>query len=112
MPGSRVEMKAQHNTATRTIERRTLTGVLSREDFHRALAQERARADRTEHQFSVVLLHGGGLQRSGAAGDLIDKIANRIRVIDQIGWFDERRIGLILPNTSSNGARKLVDRIC
>ena len=104
-------MSAQHNTATRTIERRGFTGALSREDFHRALAQERARADRTEHQFSVVLLHGDGLQRARAAEDLINKIPNRIRVIDQIGWFDDRRIGLILPHTSSSGARKLVDRI-
>ena len=111
MRGSHVEMSARHNTATRTIERRGVTGALCREDFHRALAQERARANRTEHQFSVVLLQGEGLQRAGGAEDLINKIANRIRVIDQIGWFDSRRIGLILPYTSSSGAQKLVDRI-
>ena len=111
MRGSHVEMSAQHKTATPTIERRSVTGALSRENFHRALAQERARTDRTEHQFSVVLLHGNGLQRGRAAEDLIHKIANRIRVTDQIGWFDDRRIGLILPYTSSNGARKLVNGI-
>ena len=112
MRGSYVEMSAQQNTGTHTIERRAARGALSSEEFHRVLAQERARADRTEHQFSVVLLHGDGLQSAGPAEDLINKIANRIRIIDEIGWFDEWRIGLILPYTSSTGARKLVDRIC
>ncbi len=112
MRGSHGEMSAQRNTSMQTMKWRVASGVLSREDFPRALARERARADRNEHQFSVVLLHGEGLQSAGAAEDVIKRIARRIRIIDEIGWFDERRIGLLLPYTSSNGARKLVDRIC
>src|SRR5437879_11430569 len=92
-------------------ERQIAASLLSPEDFRRSLSRERARADRNDHQFSVVLLNRDGLNSGGTAEDLINRIAKRIRVIDEIGWFEEYRIGLILPYTASSGARTLAENI-
>jgi len=86
-----------------------MEGVCSREEFHRALEIERSRADRNERGFSLLLLEGGSVSRP--AHDLIQALARRIRQIDKIGWFDNQRIGVILPYTSSTGACKLADDI-
>ncbi len=72
-------------------------------DFRTALMRERARADRNEEEFSVLLLEGD--ER------LIEKLTKRMRTIDEIGWFDKRQIGVILPDTSASGAMKVANDI-
>jgi lipopolysaccharide/colanic/teichoic acid biosynthesis glycosyltransferase len=37
---------------------------------------------------------------------------NRIRSTDEVGWFDSKHIGVILPYTNADGAHKLADDIC
>jgi lipopolysaccharide/colanic/teichoic acid biosynthesis glycosyltransferase len=80
-------------------------------DFRTALTRERARADRTEHEFSVLVLEGQAVRNTQLATDLIDTLSKRIRTVDEIGWFDKGRIGIILPDTKSNGAVKLAQDI-
>jgi lipopolysaccharide/colanic/teichoic acid biosynthesis glycosyltransferase len=104
-------MNSLRNMYVKKKERQTAAGLLSPEHFRRSISRERARADRNDHQFSVVVLQGDGLDSAGTA-DLIKRIARRIRIIDEIGWFDVSRIGLILPYTSASGARTLAESIC
>src|SRR2546428_12883031 len=92
MRSSNVEVTLPSNTGVWNEEQQIVATVLSRAEFQSALLRERARADRDERQFSVVLLHGDGLE-SAEAADLINEIARRTRAIDSLGWFDERRIG-------------------
>jgi len=81
------------------------------DDFRRVLAIERARADRIENEFSVMLICGDVL--GGAAGRerVINTLFKRLRIIDEIGWFDGRRIGVLLPDTAHSGAVKLAHDI-
>ena len=104
-------MNSLRNMNLKKKKKQIATSALSPEDFRTALLRERARADRSDQQFSVVLLHGDGLESARAAEDLISRVSKRIRIIDEIGWFDESRIGLILPYTSSSGVRTLVESI-
>jgi GGDEF domain-containing protein len=87
--------------------------IYSEIEFRNIIEQERARADRNDHQFSLVVLDTNqpsekkiGIRR------LIQKISGRIRSIDKIGWYDNQRIGIILPYTSGEGATKLAETIC
>ncbi len=86
-------------------------GALSCADFCRTLDRERARADRHDREFSILLLDGDALSNPDDADDLINVIVARIRSTDEIGWFDKPRIVLLLPYTSSSGAIKLADDI-
>src|SRR5258706_4033087 len=72
-------------------------------DFRTGLIRERARADRTEQEFSVLVLEG--------QANLIHMLEERLRNTDEIGWFDKQRIGVLLPNTPANGAVKLAQDI-
>ena len=101
MRSSNVEVTLPRNTAVWNEEQQIVAGALSPAEFQSALRRERARADRDERQFSVVLVHGDGLESAAAAENVINEIARGIRVIDSIGWFDERRIGLLLPGVAT-----------
>lgn len=82
-------------------------------EFRAILEQERARADRNDHQFSLVVFDI--IQPTGkkvGTRRMMQKISGRIRSIDKIGWYDNQRIGIILPYTSGEGATKLAETIC
>ena len=42
----------------------------------------------------------------------MQKIISRMRKIDEIGWYDPRRIGIILPYTSERGAQRFAENLC
>src|SRR5690349_19351278 len=103
--------RARAQTRLPENEKHIAKVALSREDFSRTLERERSRADRSDQLFSVLVLQTTDLNGSEAAEQLINKLAARIRVVDEIGWFDERRIGLLLPFTTASGARSVMERI-
>ncbi len=93
--------------------RDTLNIIYSADDFYEVLERERARADRSNQCFSLVVFNVG---LPGTNGDnarrVVSILASRVRVSDEIGWFDKRCIGVILPDTSAEGAWKLADEVC
>jgi len=90
-----------------------LPGIHTAEQFCTILEQERARADRKGHQFSMVVFDTGDLKaESIQAQHLACVLVKRIRLTDQVGWFDGRRIGVVLPGTSVIGAWALADDVC
>ena len=85
----------------------------SEEEFRRIIDRERARADRADHQFSLILLDMGfNNANHNSNGRLLQKISSRIRKIDEIGWYDPSRIGIILPYTSEQGAQRFAESLC
>jgi lipopolysaccharide/colanic/teichoic acid biosynthesis glycosyltransferase len=87
---------------------RGFRGVHSVEQFRAILERERARADRNEHQFSVVVFDAVGTQaHSSEAQHLVHVLTKRIRFTDQLGWLDGQRIAVLLPETPAAGAWKL-----
>jgi hypothetical protein len=79
--------------------------------FREVLARERARADRTEQEFSVLVLEASSGQGAQLDERLIEKLRKRTRLSDEIGWFDELRVGVLLPDTGMSGALKLANDI-
>ena len=87
--------------------------ICSKEEFIRIIENERARAERNDHCFSLILFDTSAIGlKPRAIGPFAQKIRHRIRQVDQIGWYDNQRIGLILPYTSNVGACQLAAYIC
>ncbi len=84
--------------------------LLSRVQFRELLERERERASRNGHAVALVLIDTDGLQMSALRLRLIAETLNsRIRQVDEVGWFDDRRIGIILPYTTKEGALHLAE---
>ena len=81
--------------------------------FQALLRHERCRSDRDGSQFSLAVFDIAGLNSNGRG---VRRVANRIREkmrsIDEVGWIDTRRIGVLLPATGIEGGRKFAQRVC
>lgn len=81
--------------------------------FQRAIAKERDRSDRSNQTYSLMIL---SLAIQSEEDERINKaiatIRERIRAIDEIGWYEANQLGIILPFTSMAGANRLGDEIC
>jgi len=87
--------------------------ILSKEVFHRVLERERARADRYGGVFSLTVFDVGGSDKQKKDEYFLSQIvAKQLRHTDVMGWFEKENIGLVLPNTTQSGAKKLSQEIC
>ena len=82
-------------------------------EFSFIVGRERARSDRTGQYFSLAVFELNEKNKGQTSPFLLAEVLNqRKRSTDEIGWFDTRRIGVILPDTPVEGARKVADDIC
>jgi lipopolysaccharide/colanic/teichoic acid biosynthesis glycosyltransferase len=81
--------------------------------FRKTLARARARAERLDDGFCLLTL-GVNDWRSGRPTllHLARVVRRRLRITDEAGWLDERRIGVILPGTPVWGAWTVADDLC
>jgi lipopolysaccharide/colanic/teichoic acid biosynthesis glycosyltransferase len=97
----------------------TPEGLLPPEQMRKALARERARADRTGDRFAVVTfsLRGGppdGRDRAGQTSGwpvLVKTLRARLRFTDEVGWLEEGQLCAVLGGTGAEGAAKVVHDI-
>ena len=81
--------------------------------FLKLVEMERYRVHRTNHQFSLILFNVvQNAQTVSSTKQLAGIIKQRIRRLDQVGWFDKLHIGVLLPNTSYSGAQIIARDIC
>jgi len=81
--------------------------------FQQAIAKERDRSDRSNQKYSLLILSLAIQSEEDARiNKAIATIRERIRNIDEIGWYDANQLGIILPFTSMAGANRLGDEIC
>lgn len=94
--------------------KRTIRTLLSPEQFNAAIVRESARVDRggTGDLSLVVFRITGASQNALSSVRLIHTILKRIRVTDDLGWFDKTHVGLLLPDTPINGAWGLAQAVC
>ena len=89
-----------------------MPGIYSPEDFSAILEGERLRADRNKRRFSLVLFEVGKTDGKNASYKYLENvITRRKRFTDEIGWLDRRRIGILLPETGVEGARKFAGEV-
>ncbi|QOV88468.1 sugar transferase [Humisphaera borealis] len=103
-------------TKRRSLSRtlwRTLESLPTSEQIERLITREVARAERNGLHFSLVLFR---VKRGGRLGLNEKRLAltllRRVRVTDEVGWFDADHLCAVLPDTSSQGAQIFADSAC
>jgi lipopolysaccharide/colanic/teichoic acid biosynthesis glycosyltransferase/GGDEF domain-containing protein len=92
---------------------RGLRGLHTRGEVDRIIMRETARADRTGHEFSLVLFRVRSTRRFSLSTQRLVKILNkRIRNTDEMGWFDEKHLCILLPDTGAAGAWRFAEDVC
>jgi len=95
-----------------SIKKKTTGKIHYEQEFRSIIERERARADRTDHQFSLIVLDlRSPDENHQTTNHILQKIFRRVRRIDEIGWYDQNRIGIILPYTSAQGAQKFAESL-
>ena len=78
-----------------------------------AVQRETARADRNGSQFALVLFRTRNKDLQSLSNIRLAKIViHRVRATDDVGWFDERHLAVLLPDTAPSGAWKFADQVC
>jgi hypothetical protein len=94
--------------------KRTVRTLLSPEQLNQAMGRESARVDRRgAGVLSLVLFRVPQAERNTlSAVRLAKTILKRIRVTDDVGWFDDQHLGVLLPETPTTGAWRLAQEVC
>ncbi len=88
-------------------------GFCTQKSFNRALEKERYRSDRSDQQYALLVFALPPVNPASSAFQrAIRRIRARIRNVDEIGWYEKNRLGVILPYTTRDGAEKLAEEIC
>src|SRR5688572_26927909 len=87
-----------------TLRQRSLRDIFEHSQFEALLHHERARADRDDHEFSLVLIKVRPDTRKTACR-LARSLVRRLRDTDEIGWYGQGCICVLLPSTSAHGGR-------
>lgn len=88
------------------------SSIQPQEQFRTSILRVRRRVDSNQHMLSLLLFNVGDPEANSVAEQYLAHIlANRIRSTDEVGWFDSKHIGVILPYTFTGGAHKLADDI-
>jgi lipopolysaccharide/colanic/teichoic acid biosynthesis glycosyltransferase len=80
--------------------------------FHALLRHERSRANRDGSEFSLAVFDISHIISSGRGmRQIVCVIRTKMRSIDEMGWLDERNVGVLLPVTNLTGGRKFAARV-
>jgi lipopolysaccharide/colanic/teichoic acid biosynthesis glycosyltransferase len=89
---------------------RDLHTLYTRRQLEAVLHRERARADRNNSEFSLVLFRVRA-DETRLTLRLARLMLRRSRTIDELGWFDETCIAALLPYTNAEGARAFSENV-
>ena len=89
-----------------------IPGIRSAKEMRSLIKQERARVNRNNRTFAVILFE---LECKEDHLPFVRQLAvtlrQRVRLIDQVGWFQEQSVAVVLPQTDTSGAWCLVQDI-
>lgn len=87
--------------------------IYSESEFRAILKHEYACVNRNGHNFSLIVFDLDGLENGNiAVNKLMFIFCSRLRRTDGVGWLNKRRIGVLLPFTDAQGARRVAAEIC
>jgi lipopolysaccharide/colanic/teichoic acid biosynthesis glycosyltransferase len=85
---------------------RGLRDILDRSQFEAVLRHERSRSDREENEFSLVLIKIRAATDDGRSHRRVARaVLRRLRDTDEVGWYGEGCLCVLLPNTEYRGGR-------
>ncbi len=76
------------------------------------LDRERMRSERGRAEFSLLTLTFPNPLRDTYHAPLLQILDGRLRLLDEVGLLERRRLGIVLPETPAAGAWKLCDDLC
>ena len=86
--------------------------INSVDTFHDIIKSERARADRGNKKFSLLVIEVGKIGKNDKlTKKIIEFLSSRIRMSDVVGWYDKNNIAVLLPDTKPEGAWKLANEL-
>jgi lipopolysaccharide/colanic/teichoic acid biosynthesis glycosyltransferase len=87
--------------------------ILDEQTFRYELARERMRVDRNGSPLAILIIELPANRATHRdVGFLCRVLLRRLRITDTIGFLSERRVGVLLPDTSKSGAWKVASDIC
>ena len=86
-----------------------INGLLNIEDMQKTILREKARSDRRDHDFSVIVINTQELNNGKDLDHFVQLLCSRLSSIDEIGWYDTHQIGIVLPYTSSSNALQVAE---
>ena len=87
--------------------------ILGVREMRFALERERARSERTDAPFAmVVLTWADSLLARASEEELTAQLQKRLRLTDEAGWLGERQIAVLLTATGEGGAWKVAADLC
>jgi len=97
----------------RRFRRRPLVSIIySPREFREILHRECVRAVRYHSRFSLAIFEVGTQdENSVLIRRFVRTIHRRFRDTDEIGWYRQGQIGVMMPFTPSEGARQLADHV-
>src|SRR5215207_7438162 len=90
--------------ASESMRPRRLRDIHDRTVFEAVLHHERNRADRDDNDFSLVLLKVRA-NDTRTAKRLARAVIRRLRAIDEVGWYAQGCLCVLLPNTDHDGGQ-------
>jgi lipopolysaccharide/colanic/teichoic acid biosynthesis glycosyltransferase len=93
------------STNTRRVNNSRDMGICAPDIFQALLRHERARVDRDGTEFCLVVFP------AELRASLLDHVRRAMRSIDEVGWLDERTVGVLLPITSFEGGVVFAGRV-
>lgn len=89
--------------------RRRPGGIYQHDELQELIMYEKARADRTGDELSVVLCDVTRLNGDKyLVGGIIRELTTGVRATDHVGWYNRCKLGVVLPLTSRCGAEQFV----
>ena len=90
-----------------------LNAICSAKEFRENINRECERADRYNQRYSLALFEVGTQnENSVEVRRLVRTLYSRFRNIDDLGWYSNQQIGVILPYTPAEGAWTLAEDVC
>ncbi len=92
---------------------RALRSLYTSLQMDHLIRRERARADRSDSSLSLVLFRAGsGIGQTRSMVRLARAALHRIRLTDEVGWFEEGCLAALLPDTTAPGALTFAEKVC
>jgi lipopolysaccharide/colanic/teichoic acid biosynthesis glycosyltransferase len=101
----------KHSVVYRSLEEGSMTqGIYDVPVFIALIKHERHRADRDGNEFALTIFQTEGIG-TWKSVEVIKQIKKCIRTVDEIGWLDEKSLGVLLPATSMDGGHRFARRV-
>ena len=86
--------------------------IYSEKEFSRAVQREKERSNRYGSSFSCLIFEsqGSGIPMRRTK-KLVNAISNRVRWVDEMGWVNDKDIGVLLSGTDAAQAQKVAQDI-